>query len=63
MEAVDFTINQKPVSISLVCPYCEFDMEIPWDEVNAPEYWGDAWKPITCPCCGERIELGDYYCN
>lgn len=63
MEPVDFTINQKPVSISLSCPHCEFDMEIPWGEVDAPEYWGDAWKPIICPCCGERIELGDYYCD
>ena len=42
-EPVDFIINQKPVSISPACPHCEFDMEIPWDEVDAPECWGDAW--------------------
>lgn len=60
MNKTDFYINQKPVSISLCCPNCSADIEIPWDELDVPEYWGDDWDSVVCPCCGKTIELGDY---
>lgn len=59
MEKVDFTIVQHPVAIKLECPYCEADIEISWEDVNAPEYWGDDWGEIECPYCENTIVLGD----
>ena len=60
MRETDFVINSRPCSISLECPHCDYDIEIPWDDVNAPEYWGDDWGKIECPSCGKTIQLGDY---
>lgn len=60
MNAVDFYINQRPVSISLTCPHCGMELEIPWDDLNVPEYWGDDWGEIECPYCEKTIKLGDY---
>lgn len=60
MTETDFYINQRPVSISLCCPHCDTDIEIPWDEIDVPEYWGDDWGYIECPYCEKQIELGDY---
>lgn len=58
--SVDFYINQRPVSISLECPHCHSELEIPWNHLDVPDYWGDDWGTIVCPECGEDIELGDY---
>lgn len=63
MGKTDFYINQRPVSISFDCPHCGTEIEIPWDELNVPEYWDDDWGSIECPCCGESVELGDYEFN
>ena len=60
MDKTDFIINQRPVSISFECPHCEYEVEIPWNEVDVPEYWGDDWCEIKCPHCEKTIELGDY---
>lgn len=56
----DFTILQAPVGISFECPVCEGLVNIPWREVDVPEYWGDRWPDVQCPYCGEMIELGEY---
>jgi endogenous inhibitor of DNA gyrase (YacG/DUF329 family) len=56
----DFTINRKPISISFECPYCEDEVTIPWNEVNAPDYWGDDWGYVECPYCNKEVPLGDY---
>ena len=56
----DFYINQRPVSISLTCPYCHSDIEVDWGDVDVPDCWSDDWGTIECPECEEYIELGDY---
>lgn len=56
----DFHISAAPVSIELECPFCHEKIEIPWKDLNPPEYWGDRWDDVECPECGKEIELGDY---
>lgn len=56
----DYVINSKPDSISLECPHCGEEIEIPFDEVDfKTDYWGDGGY-CNCPECGKQIELGDY---
>lgn len=59
MEA-DFTIDQRPVSITVCCPKCDEAITIPWKEVDVPQYWEDDWGEIECPYCGQRIRLRDW---
>lgn len=59
-EGVPFHIDTRPVSITLDCPHCEYDVTIPWRKVEVPEYWGDDWGEVECPMCGKTIKLGDY---
>lgn len=59
-KRADFTIVKFPAYITLECPYCGLEQRIPWDEVIEPEYWGDEWGTVSCPDCGEDIELGEY---
>lgn len=58
MDKTDFVINQCPVSICFVCPHYGEEPDIPWDEVNAPDYWGDDWGEVECPYCEKSIKLG-----
>lgn len=60
MNEADFHINVKPISIDLECPHCYHDIVIPWDEIDAPDYWGDDWGEANCPYCNEPIKLGTY---
>lgn len=56
----DYVINSKPDSISLECPHCGEEIEIPFDEVDfKTDYWGDGGY-CNCPECDKEIELGDY---
>ncbi len=59
----DYIIISKPVKIQFMCPHCEKDIEMPFDEVDFnTEYWGDgAW--VTCPECEKDVELGRYDYN
>lgn len=58
--STDYVINSKPDSISLECPYCGEEIEIPFNEVNfKTDYWGDGGY-CTCPECEKEIEIGDY---
>lgn len=56
----DFYIKTAPVSITFTCPHCGADIEIPWRNLNPPEYWGDPWDDIECPDCGMDVELDEY---
>ena len=60
MDAIDFYINQRPFSITLTCPHCDTELEILWDDLSVPEYWGDDWGEIECTYCQKEIKLGDY---
>ena len=60
MEKTDFIINQKPASITFECPHCNHEGTIDWWDVDVPEYWGDDWGEVECPCCGKTVLLGDY---
>ena len=59
-DEVDFTILRKPYAVWLVCPHCDYHVEIPWRDVDEPEYWGDDWGYVTCPDCHKELKLGDY---
>jgi C4-type Zn-finger protein len=59
MTPVDFTINSAPVSISLECPHCESEIEIPWKDLDVPDYWFGTWSDVECLECGKKIELGE----
>lgn len=57
----EFRIISAPVKIAFECPYCEAEVEIPWKQINAPDYWGDDWPEVTCPECGrDDVVLGDW---
>lgn len=60
MESTDFYINQRPVSISFECPHCKCEVEISWDEIDAPDYWGDDWGEVECPYCNKTVKLGEF---
>lgn len=60
MEETKFTINSAPSSISFRCPHCEMGVEIKWQDVEHPEYWGDPWPDVDCPICGKSVQLGDW---
>lgn len=62
-KEVDFRIASAPVAIELECPYCLYDIRIPWDDIDQPEYWGDSWDDVICPICGKKIQLGDWEYN
>lgn len=59
-KSTDFTIQQAPTNIYFICPYCEEDVSIEWDNIEKPDYWGDDWEDVQCPCCGAMIHLEDY---
>lgn len=47
----DYTINSIPYSITLECPHCGEEIEIPFDEVVfKTDYWGDGGS-CNCPEC------------
>ena len=56
----DFVILSRPVAISFTCPFCKTDQEVSWNDIIAPEYWGDEWDDVECPNCGELVSLGDW---
>ena len=60
MERTDFTIISTPVKIVFDCPHCDLPVEISWNNLYVPEYWGDDWGEVECPECGKTVELGDY---
>ena len=57
---INFTIHMKPYEISLICPHCNTDIYVNWNEVDEPESWSDDWGSINCPCCGKEISLGNW---
>ena len=59
MEA-NFHINVRPFSIDFVCPNCGSHVEIMWDKLDVPDYWGEDWGAVKCPECDKYIKLGDY---
>lgn len=59
-ETVDFRIISKPIEIVFMCPHCEWETIIPWEDIDVPFYWGDDWGQVKCSECGEIIQLGDY---
>lgn len=56
----DFIIMSRPVAIHFTCPFCELECDIPWEDVQHPEYWGDEWEDVECPNCGSQVSLGDW---
>ena len=60
MDKTDFYINMRPYAISFECPHCEYDVTVNWNNLDAPEYWGDDWREIDCPNCGKTVLLGNY---
>ncbi len=56
----DFRIVSAPVAIAFECPFCEYEIEIPWKDVYAPGCWQDEWPDVKCPECGELVSLGDW---
>ena len=56
----DFTILSKPVAISFECPFCESEVEIPWNKIEVPDSWCDDWGDIECPSCGKMVSLGEW---
>ena len=58
--SVNFTIISEPIRIDFNCPYCKEEVQIEWDNLNPPDYWGDKWEKVECSWCNKLIELGDY---
>ena len=40
-KKTDFVIRSIPYAINLECPYCKEEIEIKWEDVNAPKNWSD----------------------
>ncbi|MBC1499375.1 hypothetical protein HB943_02080 [Listeria weihenstephanensis] len=58
LVVVDYTIIQKPDRVTLECPYCGEEIEMPVSEFkDVFEATGDT---IECPECKGGIELGGW---
>lgn len=42
--------------VGFICPYCEEDISLEYDEMIDEDYWGD----VRCPCCGTILRHDDY---
>lgn len=42
------------------CPFCEYEVEIPWNKIKVPVSWFDDWDDIECPSCGKMVSLGEW---
>ena len=56
-KGVEFSIISAPIAIRFNCPYCGIEVQLKWNEVDAPHYWGDTWPPVKCPECKKSVEL------
>lgn len=57
---INYTIISAPSAINFTCPHCEYDVGMPFDEVDFnTNYWGDG-AVATCPNCGQEVELDEY---
>ena len=59
-KPVDFRIISRPDHINLECPFCGYDIDVYWDDVDSPECWQDDWGWVKCPACEQDIKLGEY---
>lgn len=62
----DITINQIPIDVSFICPYCEIDIEMNFDDFkkiiadNFP-YWEN--EKFECPECRKEIVVDNVEWN
>lgn len=57
---INYIIISKPDYIKCVCPFCEEDIEINFDEINFyTDYWNEGGY-VDCPECDNTFELGEY---
>lgn len=58
----DYTICSKPDHINLICPHCEMDFDLSWDElyerIGSDLYYGNHGE-VECDYCNQTIDLGD----
>ena len=52
---VDYTIVSKPVNINFICPNCDEDNEIPFEE----RFW-EYHESVNCRSCGNEVLLGEW---
>ncbi|MDO7797592.1 hypothetical protein [Enterococcus avium] len=58
----DYTICSKPDHINLVCPHCEWDFDLSWDQlygqIGSELYFGNHGE-VEYDYCTQTIVLGD----
>lgn len=54
-------VNQKPINVTFTCPACEKMTHIEYDKFEAdhgePSNW--PFSVLTCPHCGQRLEINN----
>lgn len=54
-------VNQKPINVTFTCPTCEKMTHIEYDKFEAdhgePSNW--PFSVLTCPHCGQRLEINN----
>ena len=58
--AVNYSISYKNLSVSLKCPHCGKEIEVPFFKVRL--YTFQNGGVCDCPQCGGMIELEDCEC-
>lgn len=54
-------VNQKPITVTFTCPTCEKVTHVEYDKFEAdhgePSNW--PFSVLTCPYCGQRLEINN----
>ena len=56
---IDIVVNQRPVGVSFICPFCEEEIDIKYNEfcdmAGEPCDW--SYKRIDCPKCEKKLRI------
>lgn len=60
---VKATIISTPTKVRFICPYCQKDIEVPFNDVyfNSNYWWDGAY--VDCSECGDEVYLDNFECD
>lgn len=62
-KTADLFIEQRPVSVSITCPYCETENRWDYKEFSNDNGQPPDWNGMTrtCPSCGKQFRIDTVY--